>query len=122
MPLKTPFSSPSKKPDAKAKGKSSKPAPGKNKEKTPPKKGKASPHHPPGSVSVSWWDSLSAERKLDVVGAIGCAGHIDDPHLISAQRSEVTEHWQNNDANARLGCICLPIGLIAIGLRLIPSY
>ncbi|HSG43538.1 MAG TPA: hypothetical protein VLA72_10335, partial [Anaerolineales bacterium] len=62
MPLKTPNSSSSKKskPAPKAKGKTSKPA---------RRKAKAAPPSQP-VVQLSWWSTLSDERKLDVVGAI----------------------------------------------------
>ena len=68
MPLKVPFTSP--KSGAKSKGKTPTPSRGKNTSKAAPKKGRGTPHAQPEPVSVSWWDSLSPERKLDVVGVI----------------------------------------------------
>src|SRR6185436_10301179 len=82
MPLKTPFSA-SNKSDTKPKGKgvpASAPAKGKGGvppargkdggKASAPKKGKAAP--PPQTVPAppTWWETLSPERKLDVVGAV----------------------------------------------------
>src|SRR5512139_3106077 len=92
MPLKTPSSS--SRSGGKPKGKVLTPSHGKGNaaHKAPPAKGKAAQHSQPAPVSASWWDSLSGERKLDVVGAImSLAGLLIALILFSAQRSEVTE-------------------------------
>ena len=78
MPLKTPFSATNKS-DTQPKGKSGPapakgkggPAPTKGKSPTP-KKGRGLPAPPPTPEPAppSWWETLSPERKLDVVGAI----------------------------------------------------
>ena len=78
-------------------------------------------HQPPPSRGPSWWDNLSAERKLDVVG-IGLAffGLIILLGLISANRSPLVGGvifflsqifgW---------GIYILPIGLLVFGLWLV---
>lgn len=122
MPLKTPFSLPSKKPSAgsKPKGISSKQPPGKDKGKTP-SSGKGRASRPPEPAPPTWWESLSPERKLDVVGTImAVVGVLILLILLSAQRSGVTESligflrqllgW---------GVYVLPLGLIGMGLWLI---
>ncbi|MBK9924297.1 MAG: DNA translocase FtsK 4TM domain-containing protein [Anaerolineales bacterium] len=123
MPLKTPFSLPSKKPDAKvAKGKSSKPAAGKDAEKAPSKKGKAAPPPPPPEpVSLTFWDSLSAERKLDVVGVImAVSGILTILILVSAQRSIYFEGAVSLLSRSfGWGIYVLPAGLILMGLWLV---
>ncbi|HSA99090.1 MAG TPA: DNA translocase FtsK 4TM domain-containing protein [Anaerolineales bacterium] len=96
---------------------------GKNKGKTPLSKGKSAQRasRQPAVVSVSWWDSLSPERKLDAVGAVmAVAGLLMALVLFSAQRSPVTESamrplsWLFG-----WGIYILPVGLILIGLWLI---
>ena len=119
MPLKTPFFSSSKKSRSgkKTKGKSS----GKGKEKTPSKRGKASPHPPPEPAIPSFWDSLSDERKLDVVGTVmAVVGVLTLLVLFSAQRSIVTESLMSVLSRTfGWGIYVLPVGLIAMGLWLI---
>ncbi|HLO15842.1 MAG TPA: hypothetical protein VK206_13500, partial [Anaerolineales bacterium] len=91
MPLKTP-SSPSK-PGGKSKGKTLTPSNGKDNaaRKTPPSKGKSAARSQPVPISVSWWASLSPERKLDVVGAMmSLVGLLTLLILFSAQRSALT--------------------------------
>ncbi len=121
MPLKIPFISP--KSNVKPKGKTVHPSRGKNKPKDAPHKGKAPPHAspPPPVVSVSWWDSLSPERKLDVVGAVMVViGLIIGAILFYSQRSVVI-----GSATLLLsqmlgwGVYVLPVGLILMGAWLI---
>jgi S-DNA-T family DNA segregation ATPase FtsK/SpoIIIE len=122
MPLKTPFSLPSKKPDAKAKGKASKPATGKGGEKALPKRGKAAPPPPPPEpVSLTFWDSLSAERKLDVVGVIMAVfGIFAILILVSAQHNPVTAYLMTRLSQMfGWGIYILPAGLILMGLWLV---
>ena len=124
MPLKTPFSSSKKKAGAKGKGKSSKPAPGKNKEKAAPKKGKAATPPPPPpepALSLTFWDTLSDERKLDVVGAVmSVIGILMLLIIFSAQRSAPLEKLVSIlNRSFGWGIYVLPIGLIVMGLWLI---
>ncbi len=119
MPLKTPSSA--SKPGGKPKGKVLTPSPGKAKSKAPPAKGKAAHQSQPEQVSVSWWDSLSAERKLDIVGAVMAVGGLFLALvLFSAQRSAWTQSaispfsWLLG-----WGIYILPVGLILMGLWLI---
>ncbi|HET9914675.1 MAG TPA: DNA translocase FtsK 4TM domain-containing protein, partial [Anaerolineales bacterium] len=121
MPLKTPSSS--SKSGGKLKGKVLTPSHGKGNaaHKAPPAKGKAAQHSQPVPVSASWWDSLSGERKLDVVGAImSLAGLLIALILFSAQRSEVTESVMRPlSYTFGWGIYILPVGLILMGLWLI---
>jgi S-DNA-T family DNA segregation ATPase FtsK/SpoIIIE len=116
MPLKIPFS-PSSKSGAKSKGKTvtTSRARGKSKGKTSPR------HAQPEPVSPSWWESLTDERKLDVVGAgMALAGIATLLILFSAQRSAVTESFIS--LLSRLigwGIYILPVALILMGLWLI---
>lgn len=122
MPLKVPFFSSPQKPKAgsKTKGTSSRQPSGKNKGKPHPKREKVS-HPPPEPVSPSWWDSLSDERKLDVVGAImAVVGVLTVLILFSAQRSVVTESLMSILSRTfGWGIYILPVGLIAMGIWLI---
>jgi DNA segregation ATPase FtsK/SpoIIIE, S-DNA-T family len=115
MPLKTP-SPASSKSGAKPKGKVIPSSRGKN--KAAPKK--AAPAPPP-IISVSWWEALSAERKLDVVGAImSVVGLLTVLVLFSAQRSALTGSMvQLLTQIFGWGIYILPIGLIVLGLWLI---
>ena len=97
------------------------PARGKGESRPLPKK-KTPPAPPlPRPVSVPWWDTLTPERKLDVVGAImSVAGMLILLVLISSQRSELT------GSMIRLlgqilgwGIYILPGALILMGLWLI---
>ena len=82
---------------------------------------KKSPPPQPTIVSVPWWDTLSPERKLDVVGAImSMVGLLTLLIQFSAQRSAPA------DSILRVmgqffgwGVYILPIGLIVMGLWLI---
>ena len=124
MPLKTPFSSSNKKkPGAKGKGKSSKPVK-KDKGKAAPKKGKAATPPPPPpepALSLTFWDTLSDERKLDVVGAImSVIGILMLLVIFSAQRSAPLEKLVSIlSRSLGWGIYVLPIGLIVMGLWLI---
>src|ERR1041384_7939095 len=105
MPLKTPFSATNKSdtnpkgkaaPPAKAKA-SSAPAKGKDGGKpSAPKKGKLAPPPapPPPTPTIdpfAFWNNLSPERKLDVVGAImAVIGLFIVLIFLSAQRSNFT--------------------------------
>ncbi|HEY5731753.1 MAG TPA: DNA translocase FtsK [Anaerolineales bacterium] len=121
MPLKTPFSSLSKKSKAgsRKRGKSS----SRNKGKSPTKRGRVSPHasRPPEPVSFSWWDTLSDERKLDVVGAImAVAGISIVLVLFSPRRSESLEIIISVLSRSfGWGIYILTFGLIAMGVWLI---
>ncbi len=99
------------------------PSQGKSKGKTPPAKGKSAQHaaRQPAVVSMSWWDSLSPERKLDAVGAImAVVGLLMALILFSAQRSKVTESlMQPLSYTFGWGIYILPVGLILMGLWLI---
>jgi S-DNA-T family DNA segregation ATPase FtsK/SpoIIIE len=120
MPLKIPFISP--KSNAKPKGKTARPSRGKGKPKYAPQKGRTPPISPPTQpMPVSWWDSLSAERRLDVVGAImAVTGLLIGLILFYSQRSVVT-----GSATILLsqilgwGVYVLPAGLVTMGLWLI---
>jgi S-DNA-T family DNA segregation ATPase FtsK/SpoIIIE len=75
----------------------------------------------PEPVSVSWWSSLSPERKLDVVGAVmAIVGLLTMLILFSAQRSAVTGsllgviRWMFG-----WGMYILPVALIVMGMWLI---
>ncbi len=68
MPLKTPNST--SKSGGKAKGKVVTPARGKADNKTAPKKKTSPASQAPEPVYLSWWETLTPERKLDVVGAV----------------------------------------------------
>ena len=121
MPLKTPFTSSSKKSNSRTKKKGKAPARGVNKPKTKSKKGKAAPQPAPELVSLNWWDSLTDERKLDVVGAImSVVGIAVILVLISAQRSAVSESLVSVlSRSLGYGVYVLPVGLIAMGVWLI---
>lgn len=86
-----------------------------------PKKGKASLPPAPQRVSVSWWDSLSAERKLDVIGAImALIGLFTALILFSAQRSALTGSMLKILGQViGWGMYILPIGLIVMGVWLV---
>ena len=117
MPLKIPFISP--KANAKQKGKAAHPSRGKGKPNNAPQKGRTPLISPPTqTMPVSWWDSLSAERKLDVVGAIMAAmGLLIGLVLFYSQRSVVT-----GSATIFLsqmlgwGVYVLPAGLFLMGV------
>lgn len=119
MPLKIPFPSP--KSNAKPKGKALTSARGKDKGKATPKKGKASPPPPPQFVPVSWWDSLSPERKLDVVGAVmAMIGLLTGLILFSAQRSALTGSMMSILSRVfGWGIYILPVALFLMGLWLV---
>ena len=76
---------------------------------------------PPIAVSVSWWNALSPERKLDVVGAgMSVAGLLILLILFSAQRSEVTASLLRLLGQmVGWGIYVLPVALILMGLWLI---
>jgi len=115
MPLKTPFSSSSKKTKAGSKAK------GTRSGKAPSKKGKSASPPPPGPVQLSWWDALSDEHKLDVVGAImAVVGIATGLLLFSAQRSAPIESAISILTRTfGWGMYILPFGLIVMGIWLI---
>ncbi|HAV78261.1 MAG TPA: cell division protein FtsK [Anaerolineae bacterium] len=121
MPLKTPFSKPSKKSKSRAKAKEKSPSRGTGSSKAAPRKGKASPRSTPELVSINWWDTLTDERKLDVVGAImAMLGILTILVLSSAQRSAVSESLVSIlSRSVGWGIYILPVGLIAMGVWLI---
>ena len=115
MPLKTP-SSPSKSRSRSA-GKTVSSSRG---------KGKSAPHRKTarpqsGVPSVSWWETLTDERRLDVVGAVmALAGMATLLILFSAQRSALTESFMRLFSQSiGWGVYVLPIGLIVMGVWLI---
>ena len=122
MPLKTP--APASRSSGKAKGKTVTSSNAKG--KAPQAKAKAAPRaprtsQPPEPVSVSWWSTLSPERKLDVVCAImAVVGILTVLILVSAQRSALTGsmlgviRWMLG-----WGMYILPGGLIIMGTWLI---
>ena len=129
MPLKTPFSATNKS-DTQPKGKSGPPpakgkggpAPTKGKSPTP-KKGRGLPAPPPTPEPAppSWWETLSPERKLDVVGAImAVVGLLMGLILFSAQKSAVTGSLMRGMSQIiGWGMYILPVGLILMGLWLV---
>ena len=119
MPLKTP-SSPSKS-SGKPAGKIVTPAPrGGNKSKPASAKKKAPPPEPE-LVSIRWWDTLTDERKLDIVGAVmAVVGILILLILVSAQRSAPTATMVRVLGQTfGWGIYVLPVGLIGMGLWLI---
>ena len=132
MPLKTPFSATNKsdtQPKGKAghppiKGKGASPSPkGKDGGKHPtPQRGKSAPPPQPEPAPPSWWETLSPERKLDVVGAVmAVVGLLTVLILFSAQRSAVTRKHAACTFGQIFGwgIYILPVGLILMGLWLI---
>jgi len=119
MPLKTPV--PTSKSGGKPKGKTAPSSQAKS--KTPAAKGKSASRvsAPPIPVSVSWWNSLSAERKLDVVGAVmSVVGILILLVLFSAQRSALTGSMIHAFSQMLgWGIYILPVALIVMGLWLI---
>src|SRR5687768_16328676 len=115
MPLKTPSPVTSKS-GAKPKGKVVTPARGKDKAAAK----KKTPSQPP-VVSVSWWQALSPERKLDIVGAVmSVVGLLTLLVLFSAQRSALTGNIVHVLGQIfGWGIYILPIGFIVMGLWLI---
>jgi len=121
MPLKTPAPASRSGAGGKAKGKTAASSQAKRKAASPKGKSAARTSYQPQPVSVSWWNSLSAERKLDVVGALmSIVGLLTLLILFSAQRSAPT------DSLMRLfrqmlgwGMYILPVGLILMGMWLI---
>ncbi|MBI5943906.1 MAG: DNA translocase FtsK 4TM domain-containing protein [Chloroflexi bacterium] len=113
MPLLKP-STPAKKNTAPA-GKTLPPKKGK-----PAAKGKHSEPLPP-PPAFSWWNSLSAERKLDVVGIVlAFLGIIIILGLASANRSEIIKGTLGFISQIfGWGLYVLPIGLLFFGLWLV---
>ena len=73
------------------------------------------------SSPLSWWDALSNERKLDVVGAImAVVGVLTILILFSAQRSTLTEGFISLLSRVLgWGVYVMPVGLILMGIWLI---
>jgi S-DNA-T family DNA segregation ATPase FtsK/SpoIIIE len=117
MPLKTPSSA--SRSGGKAKGKTLTPSRGKG--KTPAAKGKSATRTQPQTVSVPWWQTLSPERRLDVVGAgMSVVGLLTVLILLSAQRSALTGSMLNMFRQMLgWGMYVLPVALIVMGLWLI---
>jgi len=114
MPLKTPSSG--SKSRSRSAGKAA--ASTRGKSKSTSRKKTAQPQAIP---SVSWWETLTDERKLDVVGAVmALAGMATLLILFSAQRSTLTESMMHLFAQSiGWGVYILPIGLFIMGLWLI---
>lgn len=119
MPLKTPPPKSSGTP----KGKTLTPPLGKNKGKVPPPKGKSAQQAapPPPVISPSFWDSLTPERRLDVVGiAMAVLGLIGVLVTFSPQHSAFAEYVIKPFAHTLgWGIYILPVGLILMGLWLV---
>ena len=121
MPLKTPLSNSSKKSKSRGKPKGKSSARNTGTSKAGPRKGRAAPRSSPEPVSPAWWDTLTDERKLDVVGAImSMLGIATILLLFSAQRSASIESFIGI-LNHVLGwgVYILPFGLVAMGMWLI---
>lgn len=118
MPLKTP-ASPSKS-SGKPAGKTVTAARGKDKGASHTKKTRNAPP-PPRPVSVGWWERLTDERKLDVVGAVmAVIGLLTLLVLVSSQRSPLTGSMVRVLGQTfGWGIYILPLGLIVMGLWLI---
>ena len=119
MPLIKPFGPFFKKKSAKPKGKIITPKKGKG--QTPRAK-KGQPAPPPVLVAEpSWWEKLSPERKLDVVGIIlAFVGIIILLSLISANRSLFLGGFIRILGQIfGWGIYILPLGLIVVGLWLV---
>lgn len=119
MPLKTPLSS--SKSGAHPKGKASS-AKGKGGKQThAPKRGKSAHHSHPEPAQPSWWDTLSPERKLDVVGAVmAVLGVLIGLILFSAEQSAVTGSMMRALSQViGWGMYILPIAMIVMGAWLI---
>ena len=118
MPLKTPSSA--SKPGGKPKGKTVTPAARRGGENKPAPRKKTQPSVPE-PVYLSWWDTLTPERKLDVVGAVmAVAGLLILLVLFSAQRSALTGNMIRVLRQIiGWGIYILPVALILMGLWLI---
>ncbi|HEX5809372.1 MAG TPA: DNA translocase FtsK 4TM domain-containing protein, partial [Anaerolineales bacterium] len=120
MPLRTPSSSKS---GGKPKGKT--PSSSQSKDnaarKSQAARGKTARDVPPQPASVSWWASLTPERKLDVVGAImAVVGLLTLLILLSAQRSAITGSMMRLLSQMfGWGIYILPVALILMGLWLV---
>jgi S-DNA-T family DNA segregation ATPase FtsK/SpoIIIE len=118
MPLKTPS-------PAKSSGKSAgkivtgSQARGKDKAVSAPKK--RAPLSPPEPARLRWWDTLTDERKLDVVGAVmAVVGLLTGLILLSAQKSAVTGSMMRLMSQMfGWGIYVLPVGFVVMGLWLI---
>jgi S-DNA-T family DNA segregation ATPase FtsK/SpoIIIE len=120
MPLKTPSSPP--KSSGKPSGKTVSASPsGRGKSKLAPPKKKSTAHPPPAVPSVSWWDALTDERKLDVVGLVMVlVGLATALILFSAQKSDFTGSVFLFLRQAiGWGVYLLPFGMIIMGFWLI---
>ena len=115
MPLKTP----PPKSDGKPKGKVLTPAPGKGSGK--PASRRRAPPPEPEVVPVSWWETLTPERRLDVLGAVmAVVGLLASLILFSAQKSAVTGSVMRLLSQVfGWGIYILPVGLIVMGLWLV---
>ncbi len=116
MPLKTP----PPKPDGKSKGRIVTPPPRGKGDGRPASKKRTHPPEPE-VVSVSWWEALTPERRLDVVGAImAMIGLLTALVLFSAQKSAVTGSVMRVLGQVfGWGIYILPVGLIVMGLWLV---
>src|SRR5215213_4733803 len=121
MPLKTPAPASRSGAGGKAKGKTAAASQAKGKATSAKGKPAARASYPPQPVSVSWWSSLSAERKLDVVGAVmSIVGLLTLLILFSAQRSAPTDSLMRFFRQMLgWGMYILPVGLILMGMWLI---
>ena len=115
MPLKTP----QPKSDGKPKGRTLPPSPGKGTGK--PGSRKKAPPPEPEIVPVSWWETLTPERRLDVLGAVmAVVGLLAALALFSAQKSAVTGGMVRVLSQVfGWGIYILPVALVVMGLWLI---
>jgi S-DNA-T family DNA segregation ATPase FtsK/SpoIIIE len=119
MPLKTPSTPP--KSSGKPAGKALPASSGRGKSKPAPSKKKSTAPLPPAAPSISWWDSLTDERKLDVVGLVMVlVGLATALILFSAQRSDFTGTLMDFFSQAiGWGIYILPAGMIVMGFWLV---
>ncbi|MDO8969177.1 MAG: DNA translocase FtsK 4TM domain-containing protein, partial [Saprospiraceae bacterium] len=96
----------------------------------PPKKGepshgkpapKGKQHHPQPAPALSFWDKLSAERKLDVLGVgLALTGILMILGLVSPNRSDpITKFFFFISQIFGWGVYILPIGLLVFGVWLV---
>ena len=118
MPLKTPSSPP--KSSGKASGKAA-PAPSGRGRSKPASQKKKSQAPSTAAPSVSWWNSLTDERKLDVIGLVMVlVGLAIALILFSAQRSDFTGTLITFFTQAiGWGVYILPVGMIVMGFWLV---
>jgi S-DNA-T family DNA segregation ATPase FtsK/SpoIIIE len=75
----------------------------------------------PGGGAISWWNRLSSERKIDILGVIlALLGLLSILSLLSKENGTLTRWWVTALRQAGgMGAFILPIGLLLLGLWLI---